>query len=178
MNNALKLLYGGLILAVILSLGLTLMTAYQWWQITTVNTAIAHPDNAGKLREHPYVLFALAYKDRRAHPQQALATLTALREQADRQLKPKVLFNRGNIYFQQALALDAKDKKRISLIELAKQDYREALLLNDQLRPARFNLELALHVLPEKDQDASLDKKPKVLNKKTIESYGFRADLP
>jgi len=87
-------------------------------------------------------------------------------------------FNRGNIHLRQAQALMADDTSRISLIGLAKQDYRTALLLNSSLWDARFNLELALLMVPEEANERAPYVRRKGAESVTVKAVAFRVDLP
>ena len=73
---------------------------------------------------------------------------------------------------------ESEDPKIIPLIELAKQDYRTALLLKPDLWDARYNLELALNIVPEEPVGDGLFDKPIINMSKSIESVGFKVELP
>jgi mxaK protein len=93
-------------------------------------------------------------------------------------LTAKAYYNRGNVNLHKALALTSSDGRQIPLIELAKQDFRSTLAMNPDDRAARFNLEVALRVVPE-DPDAEDPFEKKVVNsQRSIESKAFKVDLP
>ncbi len=87
-------------------------------------------------------------------PQEALATLSLILNQGDKQLQAKTRYNLGNIYLSQAIEqVEAShiDEARI-LATLAKQSYREALLRDSGFSDAKYNLEVAMRLLPDFDR--------------------------
>ena len=80
-------------------------------------------------------------------------------EKISDEIRAKALFNSANIYFR--AAVDAKENFRTELVvpnlELAKLTYRKALELFPVHRGARYNLERALQMAPERNFNASDD---------------------
>ena len=76
------------------------------------------------------------------------------------------------------VAIETTSTAVIPLIELVKQDYRTALLLKPELWDVRYNLELALNIVPEIPEGDGLFEKPIIDMRKSIESVGFKVDLP
>ena len=106
--------------------------------------AARYPGDAGR--------YAGAYAEYLAgHYQQARQGFSQLEHSDDRALRVAALYNTGNTYLEQAMAIDrVKDADRaIPLIELAKSSYRAALRLAPGHWEARYNLERALHLLPD-----------------------------
>ncbi|MDH3527230.1 MAG: hypothetical protein OEM43_06965 [Gammaproteobacteria bacterium] len=70
-----------------------------------------------------------------------------------------VRFNLANLYLRRALALegDANRDLVIPLIEMAKENYRELLRRDSQYWDAKYNLELALALLPDLEEKGSED---------------------
>jgi mxaK protein len=101
--------------------------------------------------------FALA---RTGDLQGALDAYRALETAGDPRLRRDARFNSGNLYLQQARALAARSDSNaaLTMIELAKQSYREVLREDDQDWDARYNLERALRLAP--DGDAATDALP------------------
>jgi mxaK protein len=66
-------------------------------------------------------------------------------------------YNRGNLYLQQALALerDGTEHLRLPLVELAKDAYRAVLRRDSTHWDAKYNLERALRLAPEADELAA-----------------------
>lgn len=58
-------------------------------------------------------------------------------------------FNLGNAYLRKGSDMDTPANQRLPMLELAKQRYRDLLLLSPQHWQARYNLERALRLAPE-----------------------------
>jgi mxaK protein len=82
--------------------------------------------------------------------------------QADREdLRRIALYDLGNLYLHQALRAGLSDESQsLPLIELAKQSYRDLLRKDPNDWDARYNLERALRLAPESDDDADEDTGP------------------
>jgi mxaK protein len=179
MNKSLQLAYRLLVTIVVLSLLAVIQSGTKLWQANKINHFINHVGDYDEPLNHSNALFAQAFYDvKNGQPQQALDLLTQIVTSDDLALKAAAYYNRGNIHLRQAQSMDAEDRKRLPSVELAKQDYRTALLLSPELWDARFNLELALRMVPEKADVSALFDKPIVNQQKTVQSYGFRVDLP
>lgn len=178
MNKLLRLAYVLLLIMVALSVFATLRAGSELWQANKVNHFIANVASYEQPLEQPQALFAQAYHDvKNGEPQQALDRLTQVVTD-DVALKSAAYYNRANIHLRQAQSMGKEDRKRFSVVELAKQDYRSALLLSPQLWNARFNLELALRMVPELPDNDSLFDKKIISQQKAVETIGFRVDLP
>lgn len=179
MNKSLRVAYWLLLVVVGLSVLATIHSAMMFWQANKVNHFIENVSEYEQALPQPKALFAQAYFDvKNDQAQQALDRLTQVVTADDLLLKAAAYYNRGNIHLRQAQSLEVEDRKRLSSVELAKQDYRTALLLSPQLWDARFNLELALRMVPElPDESAQFDKKI-ISQQKAVETVGFRVDLP
>lgn len=154
-------------------------TGYALWQTNKVNAFISGDVESELVPEHFKAQFAQAFRDvEQGKADSALARLTTVLETADPELEAAAYFNRGNIHLREAQALAEADTARISLIGLAKQDYRNALLLNSSLWDARFNLELALLMVPEEPPISQAFDKSKGRKGIIVKSLGFRVDLP
>ncbi len=107
-----------------------------------------------RLAGKPEIRLARAiYLQKKGHTEDALATLSSILEQGGRQLQAKVRYNLGNIYLRQAITqVDAglSDEAK-TLITLAKQSFREALFRDSELGDAKYNLEVAMRLLPDFD---------------------------
>lgn len=88
--------------------------------------------------------------------QAALDRYRELETSPDLQLRTDARFNSANLYFQQALAArtGADPSRSLALMELAKQSYRELLRERSDDWDARYNLERALRVAPDPEQEA------------------------
>lgn len=84
----------------------------------------------------------------------ALATLSAILNLGDARLQAKTRYNLGNLYLTQAITqVEAArlDEARTSAT-LAKQAYKQALLKDSRLWDAKYNLEVAMRLLPDFDR--------------------------
>ncbi len=184
MNKPLQISYWIVILIVLCSVLAAAHAGFTIWQQTRINDYIERDDDGGQQPPAHYkALFAYAYNHAsNEQPQQALDSLTQLVAKpdikTDSSVRASSYFNRGNIHLRQAQSIEVGELKRIPLIELAKQDYRTALLIQPNLWDVRYNLEVALRMVPElPDEDAVFDQ-PTVSSEKSVESVGFRVDLP
>jgi mxaK protein len=103
------------------------------------------------------VNFAQAYAlAARGEPQRALTLYRDVAGAAgtDATLRAEALYNAGNLHLRQAIAARAahSDGQAMTLFELAKQSYRDALSSNTAHWDARYNLERALRYAPETDE--------------------------
>ncbi|MGV2480657.1 UNVERIFIED_CONTAM: MxaK protein, partial [Salmonella enterica subsp. enterica serovar Weltevreden] len=70
----------------------------------------------------------------------------------DGALLQSVLYNLGNLHLREALQFGPESiGKSLPLAELAKSSYRELLRLNPQHWDAKYNLERALRLAPERE---------------------------
>lgn len=85
---------------------------------------------------------------------EALDTLSLIVGQGDKRLQAQTRYNLGNVYLAQAMTeLEAgRLNQTMPLLNLAKQAYRQALTLDSGFWDAKYNLELAMHWLPEFDR--------------------------
>jgi mxaK protein len=179
MNKLLHLLHSVLLLAIVASVFFAFKAATQLWQTEKLNELIINTELQESVPKNAYVQFAQAfYAIDNGKQQHALGLLTHANTTKDTKLKASAHYNRGNINLRQAQTLQADDPKTIPLVELAKQDYRTALLLTPELWDVRYNLELALNMVPEIPEGDGLFEKPIIDMRKSIESVGFKVDLP
>jgi mxaK protein len=108
----------------------------------------------------------------RAHKALVQAERGALREAA--------LYNLGNLHLREALkAGPTAADVAMPLVELAKQSYRDALRADPADWDARYNLERALQLAPEVDEEAEDDSEPEPDKELTITTApAGRSDLP
>lgn len=140
------------------------MLANELWQLhetRSYNTAIAASlyDQAAPLKgEHG--AFAKAYAAHSAAAyQDARVIYGQLASSAAGELRKAALFNLGNTYLEQAqqIDMDSNPDLVLPLIELAKESYRELLLIDSTYWPAKFNLERALRLLPDAREEKLLE---------------------
>lgn len=83
--------------------------------------------------------------------QEALTAYATIAPDADPELRSVQRFNLANLYLERAVELEANDEIQLatSLVELAKQSYREILARDPHHWDARYNLSRALEMLPD-----------------------------
>jgi len=178
MNKLFHLAHWLLVAIVVISVIAIGQAGYALWQTNKVNAFISGDVKSELVPEHFKAQFSQAFRDvEQDKPDSALERLTTVLETDDLDLEAAAFYNRGNIHLHEAQAMTASDTARISLIGLAKQDYRDALLLNSSLWDARFNLELALLIVPEESPGSIASAKGKG-SRVVIKALGFRVDLP
>ncbi|MBD3633948.1 MAG: MxaK protein [Methylophaga sp.] len=179
MNKFLVLARWLLVLLIIGSAVLAVITGVKLWQAQQVNAYISEPEAFDTVPDDPRARFAHANMlERQQKHDEALEELTQVLGEADAGLLPLAYFNRGNINLREALKLTSSDGRQIPLIELAKQDYRSALALEPQMWSARYNLEIALRVVPEDPANNEDFEKNVISSQRSIESKAFKVDLP
>jgi mxaK protein len=179
MNKYLNLSHWLLVIIVIVSLLFVGQASYSLWQTGKINAFISEPTKSENVPEHLKAQFAQAYNDvEEGRSAKALERLTTVLETKDASLEAMAYYNRANIHLRDAKALPSVDAARLPLVGLAKQDYRTALLLDSSLWDARYNLELALLMVPE---EATINKaygKRIGSESVAVKAVGFRVDLP
>jgi len=111
----------------------------------------------------PELRLARAYYLKQKHRyEEALATLSLILDQGDNRFKATVLYNLGNIYLEQAVAKVEmmSMNEALPLVGLAKQAYRKALAMDSRFWDAKYNLEVAMRLLPEMDRLNLQDDEP------------------
>ncbi len=89
-------------------------------------------------------------------------------------------YNSGNIHLRQALELAAQQALAQSpqAVELAKQQYREALRRDPGHWPAKYNLERALWLAPELPEETAAGAAPEHSERAVTTMRGFTIGLP
>ena len=106
---------------------------------------VAERDTARGRLSHAYRLHAAGRLE------EALAAYGAVAPDAAPKLRSVQRFNLANLYLERAVELEGKDEIQpaMSLVELAKQNYREILARDSHHWDARYNLSRALEMLPD-----------------------------
>ena len=83
--------------------------------------------------------------------EEALEAYGEIAPDAEQELRSVQRFNLANLYLERAVELEADDEIQpaMSLVELAKQNYREILAHDSDHWDARYNLSRALELLPD-----------------------------
>jgi mxaK protein len=144
------------------------------------NSAIDHGVGAaGRRDDPPAVLFVRAHAAALSgQTQEALALYQASAQ--DERIAAAAHYNSGNLHLREALQL-ARDNllgQRPQAIELAKQRFRDALRADPSLWPARYNLERALRLAPEIDEDATVPAPRGPAERAVTTLRGFTLGLP
>ena len=110
------------------------------------------------------------------HTEQALKEYTALAGSERGDLRRRALYNLGNLYLRDALA-DDDAFRSLALVELAKRNYRILLREAPADWDARYNLERALWLAPESEQEFA-EEEPPAKERSVSTLQGARIDLP
>ncbi len=181
MSKSLQIIYWTLIVLFIASVFFIVSTMIQLVNANNINEYIMEPDvaDAEHTPDNALAKFAFAYQsEQKEKPQHALDGYTELLSNEDRQLAAYAYYNRGIISLKQAEIMQEGDPKKIPLIGLAKQDFRHALDIDPSLWDVRYNLEVALNLVPELPIVDEPFEKNEISSSRSIESVGFRVDLP
>ncbi len=153
------------------------------WRAWRFNTAITSTDAAPTSHnEAPAVLFARAHLAAAAgRTQEALALYqAAARDASSARVTSAALYNSGTLHLREALAL-ARDNQlvqRPQSAELAKQRFRDALRADPTLWAAKYNLERALRLAPEGEDDDLAPALPQQSERALTNMRGFTLGLP
>ena len=112
----------------------------------------------------PELRLARAYFFKQKHRyDEALSTLSLIMNKDDLKFQAKAHYNLGNLYLEQVVqqvkAMNMNEA--LPLAGLAKQAYRQALALDSGDWDAKYNLEVAMRLLPEMDKVDIPDDEPK-----------------
>lgn len=122
------------------------------------------------------------YLARTGQEQEAEDLLDYLATHGEYEVRRLAYFNLGNLRLREALAkLEAGAPDQATpLVDMAKSSYREALVLNPDFWDAKYNLELAMRLLPEMDRVSNgEDELPPEAQKKIWTGVpGFPRGLP
>jgi len=96
------------------------------------------------------------------------------------QLQMDIKFNLANLYLRKASQLreNGADDLAMPLIELAKQNYKELLRIDNNHWDAKYNLELALFVAPETDPADAFDERNPEHSPRALTKIPSREPLP
>lgn len=179
MSNTLKLLRWALLSIFVISIVVMLFSNWQLWQQKRIEAFVIAPEQYKTIPDHPRAHFAQGrYLVEHDENDAALEQYTLVLGSQKAEWLPAAYFNRGNINLREAMAMDGDDPQMISLVELAKQDYRSALKQQPEFWDARFNLEVALRLVPEDPEAETNLKKQEIYSERSIETKAFKVDLP
>ena len=168
--------------ASVLLVAAVIASALSLAQATRVDEAIARAATpAAADRDVPEARLAQALALGAAgHYESALREHKALAQSGRGPLREAALYDLGNLHLREALKSGpAAAEAAMPLVELAKQAYRDALRADPTDWDARYNLERALQLAPEVDEEATDDSAPEPDKELTITTApAGRSDLP
>ncbi len=103
----------------------------------------------------PEVYIARAsYLTKKHRYKEAQASLSKIMNQGSQKIQSISQYNLGNTYLLEAMEMaeSMQINEATALAALAKQAYKQALMLNSQYWDAKYNLEVAMRLLPEMDR--------------------------
>src|SRR5690606_28788400 len=106
----------------------------------------------------------------------ALKEYTNLASSERGEVRRRALYNLGNLYLRDSLS-DGEAFRSLALVELAKRNYRTLLREAPGDWDARYNLERALWLAPESEQEF-VDDEPPEREQAVSTLQGARMDLP
>jgi len=178
--------YWGILIIALLGI---LQSLYANYQISHSNAIITQynqgKDVAFSLSKNDWPELHLAYASylkRKHRYDEAQATLSQIINQGNNRIRTISRYNLGNTYLSQAIELaeSMQINEATALAALAKQAYRQALALDSQYWDAKYNLEVAMRLLPEMDRITMQDDEPAPQEKVKLWATmpGFPRGLP
>jgi mxaK protein len=107
----------------------------------------------------------------------ALSVYKSIVQSGREDLRRAALYDLGNLHLEHALQM-SDEAQSLPLIELAKQSYREELRRDPNDWDARYNLERALRLAPEEDEDLEDNEPPPRKERERSTIADPRLDLP
>lgn len=167
--------------AIVVLAAVLLYDGYQLWRAAQVNRALLEIE-AGEAVDvdHPHVGFARAHAMQQAGEFDAALEAYAAIDVPDDRMRALVDYNLANLYLRRGLEYRAQgaDDLALPLVELAKEHYRELLRTDSRDWFAKFNLELALRVAPEKDLEPVEEERNPEHNPRSAAGIQVRKRLP
>lgn len=148
-------------LALLAALAIALQSMYSFYQIANSNQLITQLNQGKELKSEqlkgnvPEVKLARAtYLKKKHRYKEAQASLSQIINQGSQTMQAITRYNLGNTYLTEAveLAESMQINEASALAALAKQAYRQALVLDSHYWDAKYNLEVAMRLLPEMDR--------------------------
>jgi mxaK protein len=150
-------------------------------QSNRINAAIASAHAAELDADVPEARFARASALAQSGKSEAALKLYRSLIQGTRpDMRRAALYNTGNLYMRDSMRYGTDESfKSVPLIELAKQAYRDLLRDEPDDWDARYNLERALWLAPEIEQDASDESDAQSKEQRVMSTLrGEAIDLP
>jgi mxaK protein len=147
--------------ALLVTLVVVLQSIFSYYQIANANQLISQLNQGKDIRPEqlknstPEVQLARAtYLKKKHRYKEAQANLSQIINQGSQKIQSITRYNLGNTYLTQAIELaeSMQINEATALTALAKQAYRQALALDSRYWDAKYNLEVAMRLLPEMDR--------------------------
>lgn len=151
------MVWGALIIALIVAM----QSAFSCFQIASSNQLIQQLNQGKDIKPEqikqivPELQLARAtYLKKKHRYKEAQASLSQIINQGSQKQQAISRYNLGNVYLEQAIELaeSMQINEATALTALAKQAYRQALSLDSGYWDAKYNLEVAMRLLPEMDR--------------------------
>jgi mxaK protein len=157
-------------------------TAWRLKQMERWNHLIARGEVVSAGDKAPAeVRFASAYAlSEKGDVEGALSLYRQIEDEAQLGLRIAAKYNSANLYLKQALALRGASEASgaLPLAELAKEEYRDLLRLDNTDWDAKYNLERALRLAPESDEEIDALAPPPGAERAITTMRGFTLGLP
>ncbi len=175
--------------ALIIASAVALQSAFSYYQIATINQLISRLNQGSDINPEqiknsaPALQLARAtYLKNKHRYKEAQASLSLIINQGSQKMQAISRYNLGNTYLAQAIELaeSMQINEATALTALAKQAYRQALALDSRYWDAKYNLEVAMRLLPEMDR-ITMEKDDPIAEKKAklwATVPGFPRGLP
>ena len=147
--------------ALLIALAIALQSAFSCFQIANSNQLITQLNQGKDIRPEqlknstPALQLARAtYLKKKHRYKEAQAGLSKIINQGSQEIQSITRYNLGNTYLSEAIELAEamQINEATALAALAKQAYRQALALDSRYWDAKYNLEVAMRLLPEMDR--------------------------
>ncbi len=175
--------------ALIITLAVALQSAFSCYQISSINQLISRLNQGKDIKLEQFKdigpelqLARATYLKKKHRYNEAQASLSQIINQGSQKMQAISRYNLGNTYLAQAIELAEamQINEATALTALAKQAYRQALALDSRYWDAKYNLEVAMRLLPEMDR-ITMEKDDPIAEKKSklwATVPGFPRGLP
>ncbi len=180
MGDSLRLVRGAWVVMAALVV-LLLLQINGWRRDLTYNEAVRAGDYAlaARAADQDRAMAARAYATADGEFEEKVRLLSVLVQSGREPLADDARFNLANLYLRRALALDDEDRDiLVPLVEQAKQHYRTLLAADPDDWACRYNLELALTMLPETAEQAADEERNPERSERAISTMRVEEQLP
>jgi mxaK protein len=155
---------------------------YHLFRGSQVNRALVKAE-AGEtvVARDPHLAFARAYAlQQNGEFESALETYAAIDVREQHRMLADIRYNLANLYLRRAFQYRENDADDLALplVELAKENYRDVLREDSQDWFAKYNLELALRMVPETELEPVEEERNPEHNPRSAAGIQVRQPLP